>query len=175
MRVQAPSIPRQRRHPVAVTFSCAVIFREVGERTLSDHRPKAFKRFAPARDRIRDFCCQCSRPFMAHRDGRHPDHPPSLSEHCGHRPIFIAHRSAANGGVEMWRGYCRSDISVSAPFVWRCLSGSTVTPFPHPARRTGQAALPHPAPGQDFTPSPTARRAQVRRPACPSRAYGWSS
>ena len=30
----------------------------------------------------------------------------------------------------MWRGGCRSDISVSAPFVWRCLSGSTMTPFP---------------------------------------------
>jgi hypothetical protein len=78
---------------------------------------------------------------------------------------FRADRTAGNvenGGVEMWRGYCRSDISVPAPFVWRCLSGSTVTPFPHPAHRTGQAALPHPAPGQDFTPSPTARRAQVR-------------
>jgi hypothetical protein len=66
------------------------------------------------------------------------------------------------GGVEMWRGGCRSDISVPAPFVWRCLSGSTVTPFPHPARRTGQADLPHPALGQDLTPSPTACRAQAR-------------
>jgi hypothetical protein len=46
--------------------------------------------------------------------------------------------------------------------VWRCLSGSTLTPFPHPAHRTGQADLPHPALGQDFTPSPTARRAQAR-------------
>ena len=64
--------------------------------------------------------------------------------------------------VEMWRGGCRSDISVAAPFVWRCLSGSTVTPFPHPARRTGHAGLPHPALGQDLTPSPTARRDQVR-------------
>ena len=52
----------------------------------------------------------------------------------------------------MWRGFCRSDISVSAPFVWRCLSGSTVAPFPHPAHRTGHADLPHPALGQDFTP-----------------------
>jgi hypothetical protein len=25
----------------------------------------------------------------------------------------------------MWRGGCRSDISVSASSVWRCLSGST--------------------------------------------------
>src|SRR5258708_786003 len=52
----------------------------------------------------------------------------------------------------MWRGFCRSDISVSAPFVWRCLSGSTVTPFPHPAHRTGRADFPHPALGQDLTP-----------------------
>jgi|SRR5258706_10425517 hypothetical protein len=51
-----------------------------------------------------------------------------------------------------WRGGCRSDISVPAPFVWRCLSGSTVTPFPHPAHRTGHADLPHPALGQDLTP-----------------------
>ena len=56
------------------------------------------------------------------------------------------------GRVEMWRGGCRSNISVSAPFVWRCLSGSTMTPFPHPAHRTGQADFPHPALGQDFTP-----------------------
>src|SRR5262249_32526587 len=59
--------------------------------------------------------------------------------------------------VGMWRGGCRPNISVSAPFVWRCLSGSTLTPFTHPAHRTGQADLPHPALGQDFTPSPTAR------------------
>ncbi len=31
----------------------------------------------------------------------------------------------------MWRVFFRPDISVSAPFVWRCLSGSTVAPFPH--------------------------------------------
>src|SRR5258706_4670214 len=52
----------------------------------------------------------------------------------------------------MWRGGCRPDISVAAPFVWRCLSGSTVTPFPHPAHRRGRADLPHPALGQDLTP-----------------------
>src|ERR1700674_3615361 len=51
----------------------------------------------------------------------------------------------------MWRGGCRSNISVSAPFVWRCLTSSTMAPFPHPAHRTGQADLPHPALGQDFT------------------------
>ena len=56
------------------------------------------------------------------------------------------------GRVEMWRGGCRLNISVAASFVWRCLSGSTMAPFPHPAHRTGQADFPHPALGQDFTP-----------------------
>ena len=68
----------------------------------------------------------------------------------------------AFGKVEMWRSGCRLNISVSASFVWRCLSGSALTPFPHPAHRTGHADFPHPALGQDFTPSPTARRAQAR-------------
>jgi hypothetical protein len=54
-----------------------------------------------------------------------------------------------------------SNISVSAPFVWRCLTGSAMAPFSHPAHRTGQADFPHPALGQNFTPSPTARRAQA--------------
>src|SRR5260221_4283513 len=53
--------------------------------------------------------------------------------------------------VEVWRGGWRSNISVAAPFVWRCLSGSTMAPFPHPAHRTGHADFPHPALGQDFT------------------------
>src|SRR6267143_1061142 len=44
-----------------------------------------------------------------------------------------------------------SNISVSAPFVRRCLTGSTMAPFSHPAHRTGQADFPHPALGQDFT------------------------
>ncbi len=45
----------------------------------------------------------------------------------------------------MWRGGCRLNISVAASFDWRCLSGSTMAPFPHPAHRTGQADFPHPA------------------------------
>src|SRR6267378_6390957 len=65
------------------------------------------------------------------------------------------------GRVEVWRGGCRSNISVTAPFVWRCLTGSTMTPFPHLAHRTGHADHPHPALGQDLTPSPTTRRAQA--------------
>jgi hypothetical protein len=54
-----------------------------------------------------------------------------------------------------------SNISVSAPFVRRCLTGSTISPFSHPAHRTGQADFPHPALGQNVTPSPTARRAEA--------------
>ena len=57
------------------------------------------------------------------------------------------------GRVEVWRGDVRLSMSVPAPFVWWCLSGSTIAPFPHPAHRTGQADFPHPALGQDLTPS----------------------
>src|SRR6266851_9007016 len=46
-----------------------------------------------------------------------------------------------------------SSISVAAPFVRRCLTGSTMAPFSHPAHRTGQADFPHPALGQNFTPT----------------------
>ena len=53
----------------------------------------------------------------------------------------------------MWRGGRRFSLSVAASFVWRCPSNCTVTPFPHPAHRTGLADLPHPALGQDLTPS----------------------
>jgi hypothetical protein len=103
------------------------------------------------------------------------------SDCCLSPDSFRARRvpmTVESGRVEMWRGGCRSNISVAAPFVWRCLSGSTLTSFPHPAHRTGQADLPHPALGQNFTPSPTARRAQagtdvrvllsykLRRPRC---------
>jgi hypothetical protein len=36
---------------------------------------------------------------------------------------------AGVGRVEVWRGDVRLSMSVSAPFVWRCLSGSAVDPF----------------------------------------------
>src|SRR5258707_15023177 len=70
-------------------------------------------------------------------------------------------RNDATCRVEMWRVGCRLNISVAASFVWRCLSGSAMAPFPHPAHRTGQADFPPPALGQDFTPSPTTPRAQA--------------
>ena len=46
------------------------------------------------------------------------------------------------GRVEVWRSGCRSNISVAASFVWRCLSGSTLAPFPHPAHRTATCGFP---------------------------------
>src|SRR3984893_1450059 len=69
--------------------------------------------------------------------------------------------TAEFGRVEVWRSGCRLNISVAAPFVWRCLTGSTLAPFPHPAHRTGHADLPHPALGANLTPSPTTRRAHA--------------
>src|SRR5262249_17678068 len=66
------------------------------------------------------------------------------------------------GRVGVWRGGGRPSITVAASFVWRCLTGSAIAPFPHPAHRTGHADLPHPALGQDLTPSPTARCAHAR-------------
>jgi hypothetical protein len=65
------------------------------------------------------------------------------------------------GRVEMWRGGRRCGLSVAASFVWRCPSTLTVTPFPHPAHRTGLADRPHPALGQNITPSPTTGRGQA--------------
>ena len=75
------------------------------------------------------------------------------------------------GRVGMWRGGCRWNLSVAASFVWRCLTSSTVAPFPHPAHRTGHADLPHPALGQDFTPV----RLRVLSRATPSAVSEHSS
>ena len=61
--------------------------------------------------------------------------------------------------VEMWRGDVRLSMSVSAPFVWRCLSGATVAPFPHPAHRTGQADLSGSSAIAGFRPHRTHRAA----------------
>ena len=60
------------------------------------------------------------------------------------------------GRVEMWRGSVSPGSTVAAPFVWRCLNCLNMTPFPHPAHRTGRADFLHPALGQVIMPSPTA-------------------
>jgi hypothetical protein len=84
---------------------------------------------------------------------------------------FRALRRTRSGRVEMWRGSSRFGLSVAASFVWRCPNNFTLTPFPHPAHRTGHADLPHPALGQDITPSYTASYSQGpvkrTRPKCP--------
>ena len=40
--------------------------------------------------------------------------------------ILNTYKRIQRGRVGMWRGGGRLGISVSAPFVWRCLSGSAV-------------------------------------------------
>jgi hypothetical protein len=106
-----------------------------------------------------DFCNEiCTRRSSALPPRPRPDSGGSSDAPGGPwNPLPVAEP----GRVGMWRGGFRLNVSVAAPFVWRCLNGSTVTPFPHPAHRTGRAGLPHPALGQDLTPSPTARRAQA--------------
>src|SRR5215471_16813306 len=48
-------------------------------------------------------------------------------------------------GVARW---FRCSLSVSDSFGSRCLTSSTMLPFPHPAHRTGRADLLHPALGE---------------------------
>src|SRR5207248_5669446 len=77
-----------------------------------------------------------------------------------HRRTAVIFVPIILGRVGVWRSGGRLNISVAAPFVWRCLTGSTLAPFPHPAHRTGHADFPHPALGQDITPYP--RRAATK-------------
>ena len=76
-----------------------------------------------------------------------------------------APQTAAWGRVGKWRGGGRPGMSVSAPFVWRCLSGSTIAPFPLPSHRTGHADFP--ASGSRTRPHAfahgTSRPSRVRR------------
>src|SRR6476646_837229 len=61
----------------------------------------------------------------------------------------------------------------------RCPNNLALTPFPHPARRTGHADLPHPALGQDITPSYTAGSqpgtSQTHETEVPVEVLGWIS
>lgn len=66
---------------------------------------------------------------------------------------FLEDGALPIGRVEMWRGGLRRGLSVSAPFVRRCLTSRAITSFPHPARRTGLADFPHPALFQNIKPS----------------------
>ena len=88
-------------------------------------------------------------------------------------------RMSTCGRVEMWRGSSRFGLSVAASFVWRCPNNLTLTPFPHPAHRTGHADLPHPALGRDITPSYTAGSqpgtSQTHETEVPVEVLGWIS
>ena len=66
---------------------------------------------------------------------------------------------ATAGRVGMWRGGGRLGMTVSAPFVWRCLSGSAIAPFPHPSHRTQRADLSGSAAIAGFCPHRTHRAA----------------
>src|SRR5208282_2767110 len=99
-------------------------------------------------------------PALGAYAGEHDEGSPAPlgqgSDTVGEREAPTIHSTAGVGRVGVWRGGVRLGISVPAPFVWRCLSGSAVAPFPHPSHRTGRADCPHPALGQDVTPSSTA-------------------
>src|SRR5712675_1157678 len=79
---------------------------------------------------------------------------------------------ASNGLRLLDRGGGRLLSTVAAPFVWRCPSNLTVTPFPLPARRTERALLTHSALGQELMLSPMGGcgSAPADRPARVSRA-----
>jgi len=66
------------------------------------------------------------------------------------------------GRVGMWRGGFRLNRSVAASFVWRCLNGSAVTPFPHSAHRTRTG-------GSPTSGSRTRPHAFAHGSSCPSR------
>ena len=92
---------------------------------------------------------------------------PRTGQSCRLTETIIGHMrarcSTEFGRVKMWRGGLRYSLSVAAPFVWRCLNSRTITPFPHPPHRTGHADFPHPALGQELTPSHTKGHTQFTR------------
>src|SRR6516162_4187664 len=93
---------------------------------------------------------------------------PSYSTNGGSgaiRPGLTRAGMAQSGRVGVWRGGSRPGMSVTAPFVWRCLSGATIAPFPYPSHRTGHADFP--ASGSRTRPHAfthgTSRPSRVRR------------
>ncbi len=83
--------------------------------------------------------------------------------------VFLDDGRVEMGRVEVWRGCCRSNVAVAAPFVRRCLIGSTLALSPHPARQTGHADFPHPAFSRPVRPSLSAGR-RVAAGRCRGRA-----
>jgi hypothetical protein len=66
----------------------------------------------------------------------------------------------------MWRSGCRLNIAVAASFVWRCLSGSAVAPFPHPGLHTRAVTVYRDTLSEGFSHFVTSMTAPV--------ASGWS-
>ena len=72
---------------------------------------------------------------------RSPPHRPNAGYVIGKETVAWARaRVGEMRRVEMWRGGGRSNISVAAPFVWRCLTGSAV---PADIGRRGYDFAPH--------------------------------
>ena len=103
------------------------------------------------------------RVFMFVRCGRDGARRPTSDALITDRWNFAAPYGTTRKSVELECGAAAVGRAYrfAAPFVWRCLRGSTMAPFPHPSHRTGHADFPHPALGQDLTPSSTARHAQA--------------
>ena|SRR5271157_5323789 len=58
-------------------------------------------------------------------------------------------------------------------FVWRCLSGPAVTPFPHPAHRTGQEDFLQPALGHLRSRLVVLQPGQTNEPEVPVKMREW--
>src|SRR5215831_2261329 len=71
------------------------------------------------------------------------------------------------GRVGVWRSGGRPNISVAAPFVWRCLTGSAVALFPH-HRVTGGG---HPPPVPTERGMRISRTNALRKLVRPCRAF----
>jgi len=67
--------------------------------------------------------------------------------------VFLADPTVPLGRVDDWRGLRRLPVAVVAPFGDDAAVRLALAPFPAAARRTGRAALPHPALIQNFTSS----------------------
>ena len=159
---------RSKAHPSSNGFGCAAIFNALTVPPQAGFRicAKSLLGIDPANCRV----ASSDRLALAHGSlalrvsANLSDHSLStavlarLTRSCPSRRL---RRTAEMGRVGMWRGGVRSGISVAAPFVWRCLNGLTIAPFPHPPHRTWRANFPHHALGQDVTLSSTARRAQA--------------
>ena len=67
--------------------------------------------------------------------------------------VFLEYPNVPLGRVDDWRGLRRLPVAVVAPFGDDAAVRLALAPFPAAARRTGRAALPHPALIQNFTSS----------------------